>query len=154
MSLPALRPALITMLTLACLGSACTVPPVHTAEELRVDSVTMADRHNGGVGGTPFCLHLRFKGAFYLAFSEREVEARVSDGRCESEGTPRTVDQLRIRWRFTGYDTQRSRQCTAAAACRAQERDVIEGHALQCASAIAQQGNQTAFVTSDAVGCP
>lgn len=154
MNLPTLRPALFATLALACLVGACTVPPLRSAEALRVDSVTLADRHNGGVGGTPFCLHLRFKGAFFVALSEREVEAKVTDGRCDSNGAPRTVDQLRIRWRFVGYDTQRSRQCISTATCGSLERDVIEGHALRCASAIAQHGNQTAFVSSDVVGCP
>ena len=160
MNLPALRtslPAWLTALaaiTVAGLLDGCTVPPVRTADELRVDSVTLADRHNGGVGGTPFCLHLRTQGAFFVAYSERQVEGWVTTGRCDSDGAPRSVDQLRINWRFVGYDTLRTRQCAGAARCDVKERDVIEGRAVRCASAVAQQGNQTAFVTSDGVGCP
>lgn len=154
MNLPTLRPALIAVLALACLGSACTVPPMQRADELRVDSITLAPQHSGGVSSPPFCLHLRFKGQFYVAFSERQVESWITEGRCDSEGAPRAVDQLRMNWRFEGYDTQRSRQCMNATGCRSQERDIVEGHALRCASAMAQQGNQTAFVSTDTVGCP
>ena len=66
MNLPTLRPALIAVLALACLGSACTVPPMQRADELRVDSITLAPQHSGGVSSPPFCLHLRFKGQFYV----------------------------------------------------------------------------------------
>ncbi len=154
MNLPTLRPALIAVLALSCLGSACTVPPMQRADELRVDSITLAPQYSGGVSSPPFCLHLRFTGQFYVAYSERQVESWITEGRCDSEGAPRAVDQLRMNWRFQGYDTQRSRQCMNATGCRSQERDVIEGHALRCASAMAQQGNQTAFLTTDVVGCP
>jgi hypothetical protein len=154
MRLPALRPPLLAGLTLNLLISACTVPPLRNSDELRVDSLTLGPEHNGGVGGSPFCLHLRFVGNFYVVLSERQVEGWTTDGRCDSEGAPRAVEQLRLNWRFQGYETQRSRQCMNATGCRSQERDIVEGHALRCASAMAQQGNQTAFITSDAVGCP
>jgi len=158
MNLPHLRLASIasagTVLALGLLGSACTLPPVQQKDELRTDSVTLAPRHVGAAESPPFCLHLRMIGAFYLAYSERQVESWVTEGRCDSEGAPRAVNQVRINWRFQGYDTQRSRQCTNATGCRSQERDIVEGHALRCASAVAQQGNQTAFVTTDAVACP
>ena len=49
---------------------------------------------------------------------------------------------------------RRRRQCLNATGCRSQERDIIEGRALRCASALAQQGNQTAFISTDGVGCP
>jgi len=150
----AMRPPLVAMLALSMLGSACTVPPMQRADELRVDSVTLRPQNAAGVSNPPFCLHLRFKGQFYVAYSERQVESWVTEGSCDSEGAPRTVDQLRMNWRFQGYDTQRSRQCMNANGCRSQERDIIEGHALRCASAMAQHGNQTAFLTTDVVGCP
>ena len=154
MTRPALRPTLIAMRALSLLTSACTVPPLRQSDELRVDSITLAPKHSGGVTANPFCLHLRFKGQFYLAYSDRQVESWVTEGTCDSEGAPRAVDQLRMNWRFHGYDTQRSRQCMNATGCRTQERDVIEGRALRCASAVAQQGNQTAFLTTDVVACP
>lgn len=157
MNLPALRsasPALLLVLAVSWLGSACTVPPLRNSDELRVDSITLAPRHSGGVSSPPFCLHLRFVGQFYVAYSERQVESWVTEGRCDSEGAPRSVDQLRMNWRFEGYDTQRSRQCLNATGCRSQERDIVEGRALRCASALAQQGNQTAFISTDGVGCP
>lgn len=158
MNLPRLRSALIasagTALVLSLLGSACTLPPMQQKDELRADSVTLLSKHIGAAESPPFCLHLRLAGAFYLAYSERQVESWVTEGRCEGDGAPRAVSQLRMNWRFDGYDTQRSRQCTNATGCRSQERDIVEGHALRCASALAQQGNQTAFVTTDAVGCP
>lgn len=154
MKRPAMRPALLAALTLSLVGGACTVPPLRNSDELHVDSVTLAPRHNGGVTANPFCLHLRLVGAFYLAYSERQVESWITEGTCSAEGTPRAVDQLRMNWRFQGYDTQRSRQCMNASACRSSERDIIEGRALRCASAVAHQGNQTAFLTTDVVGCP
>ncbi len=151
----ALRPIpLLTTLALSLLVGACTLAPMRNSDELKVDSVTLGPEHNAGVGGSPFCLHLRFVGQFYLAYSDRQVESWITDGRCDTEGAPRVVEQLRVSWRFVGYDTQRSRQCMSATGCRSHERDLIEGHALRCASAVAQQGNQTAFVTSDVVACP
>jgi len=158
MNLPRLRPTLIasvgTMLVLSLLGSACTLPPIQQKDELRVDSITLAPKFVGAAESPPFCLHLRLVGGFYVAYSERQVESWVTEGRCDSDGAPRAVDQLRMNWRFQGYDTQRSRQCANATGCRSQERDIVEGHALRCASAVAQQGNQTAFLTTDVVGCP
>jgi len=158
MNLPRLRPALTftvgTALALSLLGSACTLPPIQQKDELRVDSVTLAPKHVGAADSPPFCMHLRLIGGFYVVFSDRQVESWVTEGRCDSDGAPRAVDQLRLNWRFQGYDTQRSRQCANATGCRSQERDIVEGHALRCASAVAQQGNQTAFVTTDGGGCP
>lgn len=157
MDLPRLRPALSGWPSLwlcAMLLGACTVPPLHHRDEVRVDSVTLAPKHVGGVTSNPFCLHLRFVGDFYGVASERQVEAWVTEGRCDSDGAPRAVDQLRVNWRFQGYETQRSRQCPSATGCRSQERDVIEGRVLRCASALAQQGNQTAFISTDGVACP
>lgn len=155
---PPRRPATWLVSTMVCLAGAmslagCTLRPLHQQLEMQVDSVTLGIEATAGVGGTPFCLHLRHNNQFFVAYSRNQVEAWVTDGRCTDNGPERTVDAIRLNWRADLRDSQEGRQCMQAGRCTHTENNVIEGKFFRCVTAAARQGNQTAYISSDETRC-
>ena len=131
----------------------CTLRPFYQEQETRIDSVTLSTAATAGVGGTPFCLHLRHGNGFFVAYSRNRVEAWVTDGRCADEGPARAVDAIRLNWRADWRDAQEGRQCMQTQRCIHIEDNVVEGKFFRCATAAARQGNQSAYISSDEVRC-
>lgn len=152
-----LRAALIAATVLIGLGGAsltgCTLRPMHQQREIQVDSVTLSVEATAGVGGTPFCLHLRHDNEFFVAYSRNQVEAWVTDGRCTDNGPERTVDAIRLNWRADLRDSQEGRQCMQTGRCTHTENNVIEGKFFRCTTAAARHGNQAAYISSDEARC-
>ena len=147
-----------SVLALALLGAAlslggCTLRPFTQQHETQIDSVTLSDAATAGVGGRPFCLHLRHGNQFYVAYSQNRVEAWVTDGRCADKGPERAVDAIRLNWRADLRDSQDGRQCMQTERCTHTENNVVEGRFFRCATAAARQGNQAAYISSDEVRC-
>lgn len=131
----------------------CTLRPFHQEHEVQIDSITLSTEATAGVGGTPFCLHLRHGNGFFVAYSRNRVEAWVTDGRCADPGAPRAVDAIRLNWRADFRDSQEGRQCMQVDRCTHTEDNVIEGKFFRCATAAARQGNQSAYISSDEARC-
>lgn len=131
----------------------CTLRPMHQEQETQIDSVTLSTAATAGVGGTPFCLHLRHGNGFFVAYSRNRVEAWVTDGRCADQGPARVVDAIRLNWRADLRDAQEGRQCMQTERCTHTEDNVVEGKFFRCATAAARQGNQTAYISSDEARC-
>ena len=131
----------------------CTLRPVYQEQETRIDSVTLSTAATAGVGGTPFCLHLRHGNGFFVAYSRNRVEAWVTDGRCADQGPVRAVDAIRLNWRADFRDAQEGRQCMQTERCTHIEDNVVEGKFFRCATAAARQGNQSAYISSDETRC-
>lgn len=148
------RRAIATLLCLWLPLSGCTVRPPLGAQEVEVDSVTLEPQHTGGVGGSPFCLHLRQAHTFLVGYSANRIEAWVSDGSCASKGARRVVDAVRLHWRTEWPEANNARQCMAADGCSVSAHDIVIGQFVQCATATARQGNQTAFISNDTIRCP
>jgi len=157
LALPRSRAAwLATLLAVGSMAaslSGCTVRPMHQQLEMQVDSVTLGIEATAGVGGTPFCLHLRHNNEFFVAYSRNQIEAWVTDGRCTDNGPERTVDAIRVNWRADLRDSQEGRQCMQTGRCTHTENNVIEGKFFRCVTAAARQGNQAAYISSDEVRC-
>lgn len=131
----------------------CTLRPFSQQQETQIDSVTLSDAATAGVGGRPFCLHLRHGNQFFVAYSQNRVEAWVTDGRCADKGPERAVDAIRLNWRADLRDSQEGRQCMQTERCTHTENNVVEGRFFRCATAAARQGNQAAYISSDEVRC-
>jgi len=145
------RAALATLLLASLSG--CTLRPVTQQHETQIDSVTLANEATAGVGGTPFCLHLRHGNRFLVAYSHNQVEAWVTDGRCADKGPERAVDAIRLNWRADLRDSQEGRQCMQTDRCIHTENNVVEGKFFRCATAAARHGNQAAYISSDEARC-
>jgi hypothetical protein len=145
------RPLVIALLYGALAG--CTVLQPQSAEELKVDSLTLRGELTRGVVAAPFCLHLRYTNAFWVAYSDAVTEAWVTDGSCASQGARRAVDAVRLGWWQDGDTVQLNRQCLRAEGCRVSEQNLVVGRHIRCASAVAQEGNQTAFLTTNHNAC-
>ena len=131
----------------------CTLRPLYQEQVQHIDSVTLNHESTAGVGGTPFCLHLRHGNGFFVAYSRNRVEAWVTDGRCAEQGPARVVDAIRLNWRADLRDAQEGRQCMQTERCTHTEDNVVEGKFFRCATAAARQGNQTAYISSDEARC-
>ena len=144
--------ALVLGISVLSLGG-CTLRPMHQEHETKIDSVALSTSATAGVGGTPFCLHLRHGNGFFVAYSRNRVEAWVTDGRCADEGPLRAVDAIRLNWRADFRDSQEGRQCMQTERCAHTEDNVVEGKFFRCATAAARQGNQAAYISSDEARC-
>jgi len=152
-----MRPAWLAsrlLIGIAALGlGGCTLRPIYQEQVQHIDSVTLGTEATAGVGGTPFCLHLRHGNGFFVAYSRNRVEAWVTDGRCTDQGPARVVDAIRLNWRADFRDAQEGRQCMQTERCTHTEDNVVEGKFFRCATAAARQGNQTAYISSDEARC-
>jgi hypothetical protein len=147
-----LRSAILFALLTTSLA-ACTLRPPESSEELMIDSVSLTPELAQGVTSKPFCLHLLYSNAFYVAYSDSRTEAWSTDGTCASNGARRAIEGLRLSWWNDWHDTQTNRQCLNTDGCRMNEQNVVEGRNIRCASAQARDGNQTAFLTTDQAVC-
>jgi hypothetical protein len=139
----------ILALALATALSACTLRPPVSGEERAIDSATLTPELAQGVVAAPFCLHVRYHNAFFVAISDTRADAWVTDGSCATEGARRPVDAVRVTWRNDWYDTQDTRQCMQTDFCSVNDANVAPGRNIRCASAQARHGNQVAFITTD-----
>jgi hypothetical protein len=139
-------------MALGLLGGCSLYPTSPVTQELQVDTVTLAPRLTYGVTSTPFCLHLRYKNDFKVVYSQHEVEAWATDGVCAAKGARRSIDTLALSWRYDGY-TQADKLCGSADTCTMADQRLIEGRLIQCVSARARDGDQSAFVSSDQARC-
>jgi hypothetical protein len=144
--------AALCVVALATLNG-CTLRPLWQQHETQIDSVTLSDAATAGVGGRPFCLHLRHSNQFFVAYSQNLVEAWVTDGRCADKGPERAVDGIRLNWRADLRDSQEGRQCMQTERCTHTEKNVVEGKFFRCATAAARQGNQAAYISTDEARC-
>lgn len=134
--------------------TACTVRPPVSSEEKMVDSISTTQGPVSGPPAAPFCLHVRYANTFWAAYSTNQAEAWVTAGKCADKGTEaRPVPHLRLTWHNDWYDKRESRSCPSTDRCVNSERNVLEGHNIHCVAASAQDGDQTAFVTTDLVQC-
>jgi hypothetical protein len=141
-------------LALASMLGACTLRPPISGEERAIDSTTLAPELAPGMAAAaPFCLHVRYHNAFFVAMSDTRADAWVTEGTCASAGARRQVDTVRLSWRHDWYDTQKTRQCQNTDVCSNNDANVIEGRNIRCVAANAQQGNQVAFITTDQAAC-
>lgn len=156
MGLMQARPSLFALLCatslVACLNG-CTLRPVERTEEMAIDSSALGPELSQAQATAPFCLHLRYGNTFAVAYSHNRREAWVTDGSCASKGAPRVVEALRVNWKLDWYDTQHTRACMGSDRCAIEERNIIEGRNIGCASAAARVGNQTAFLSTDTARC-
>jgi hypothetical protein len=152
--MPGMRRLITALPCLAILASlnGCALPPLDSAQEVQVDTVTLSPRLTYGVTATPFCLHLRHHSGFKVVYSDHAVEAWATDGSCASKGARRSIDTLALSWRYDSY-TQQDRLCGNADTCTMADKRVIEGRVIQCASARAREGDQSAFVSTDQARC-
>lgn len=146
-----LAPILIAMSLGLALGG-CALYPLDAAQELQVDAVTLAPKLSYGVTATPFCLHLRHHSGFKVVYSEHAVEAWATDGSCATKGARRSIDTLALSWRYDSYP-QQDKLCGNADTCTMADKRIIEGRMIQCVSARARDGDQSAFLSSDLARC-
>jgi len=133
--------------------SACTLRPPVSGEERAIDSATLSPDLAQGLVSAPFCLHVRYHNAFFVAMSDTRADAWVTEGACATAGARRQVDAVRLSWRHDWYPTQNTRQCLNTDNCSNNDANVIEGRNIRCASAQARHGNQTAFISTDQALC-
>jgi hypothetical protein len=133
--------------------SGCSIRPPQNESEVRIDSVTVPQANVGPAVAAPFCLHLRHRNLFLVAYSRNSVEAWVTDGSCDSKGAARSVDGIRLHWRADLHQAQEARHCMVTDRCAHTEQNAIEGRFIRCATASARQGNQVAYVSSDEARC-
>jgi hypothetical protein len=144
--------ALAGFVTLGLLGGCSLYPLSPVTQELQVDTVALAPRLTYGVSSTPFCLHLRYRNDFKVVYSQHEVEAWATDGACAAKGARRHIETLALSWRYDGY-TQQDKLCGSADTCTMADQRLIEGRLIQCVSARARDGDQSAFLSSDQANC-
>lgn len=145
--------AVLLAIPLASVLCACTLRPPVSGEERAIDSTPLPAELMQGLLEKPFCLHIRYHNAFFVAMSDTRVEAWVTDGTCATAGARRQVDALRLSWRNDWYDTQNTRQCLQTDICSVNDANVIEGRNIRCASAQARHGDQMAFISTDQTVC-
>jgi hypothetical protein len=142
------------LVALAALGG-CALRPPFSSEEVKIDSEALPlNLVMGGAVAQPFCLHVLYRNAFYVLYSDTRAEAWVTDGSCASEGKHRTVSGIKLSWHHDApWDTQVNRQCLQTDTCRMNEQNIIEGKNIRCAAALVVEGNQSAFVSTDLKAC-
>jgi hypothetical protein len=142
----------ISLLAVAAPLSGCAIYPLDAAQEVEVDSIALAPRLTYGVVATPFCLHLKYQNGFKVVYSDHQAEAWVTDGSCASKGARRKLETLALSWRYDTY-TQQDKFCGNADTCTMNEHRILEGRLLQCVSARAREGDQSAFISTDQAAC-
>ena len=135
-------------------GCSLGLPPIADQYELSVNSLTMPELQSGGSVRPAFCLHLRQNNHFFGLYSDNVVQSWATEGRCDTAGAAQRVAVLRLSWHYAYSDTQDSLQCERDDHCNLNAKFVLLGQRVACASAAAQDGNQTAFITLDKVSCP
>lgn len=135
------------------LVAGCALRPPQSSETQHIDSVTLHNDLVKGIGGKPFCLHLRYTNRYWGLYSDTRAESWATDGPCSSEGAPRPVETLRLSWWFDWHDAAEHRQCLSSDACRTHTQHVVLGRHIHCASAQARDGNQTAFLSTNHQQC-
>lgn len=150
MHMPNKAKRLAAALAAAALAGCVIQRPVPV--EMKVDSVPLSSP--AGSASEPFCLHLRFDTRrYYLAYSENAVEAWVTGGSCSSNGARRGVESINLGWRYK-WEGLSGKQCTQQDSCALGEKNVVLGKVFECAMVTARDGEQSAHLSTDQVGCP
>lgn len=141
------------VLAMMTLGVAACAPPL--AAEFNITSSappTASPSDRVGSGDDRFCLHFRMIDRHYILLGSGQMQSWVTAGECGVEGPRRPVQDITIGWR---HDKEQpvTRECKKADSCNFTVRYLGYEKRIACSTAIAADGNQSAYGSTDPLAC-